>query len=236
MALTVRARKASRHVRTAVALMRHVRNWREVCLSWSHTRDPGPPLVFRRGFVIQGGLQERSLQGFDSVFRDHHYSFHLHEPDVGELIDIGANIGALSLDWLSRKPAVKVHAYEPSSGTVELLRISSTAATAFAARGSTGETFLAKTVGLDEVVGRCTQTESLALVKIDTEGAEAEILEGASHAILARIQQFIIEYHDFRVPGSLERCAKVLANNGFGCTVRPTGGAVGLLYAVRRAV
>ena len=266
MTLTNHARKASRHVRTAVALMRHVRNWREVCLSWSHTRDPGPPLVFRRGFVIQGSLQERSLQGFDSVFRDHHYSFHLHEPDVGEFIDIGANIGALSLDWLSRKPAVKVHAYEPSpgafevlnenviangfrerarlynegvwrsSGTVELLRISSTAATAFAARGSTGETFLAKTVGLDEVVGRCTQTEPLALVKIDTEGAEAEILEGASHATLARIQQFIIEYHDFRVPGSLERCAKVLANNGFQCIVRPTGGAVGLLYAVRRAV
>jgi FkbM family methyltransferase len=198
--------------------MLHVRNWREVCLSWSHRCDTGPPLVFRRGFVIQGGLHELPLQGFDSVVRDHHYRCHLKEPDVGELIDIGANIGALSLDWLSRKPGVKMHAYEPSpgafevlkgnvnangfrervrlynegvwrgSGTLQLRRVSSTATTAFAASGSSGETFLAKTIGLDEVIGRCTQTEPLALVKIDTEGAEAEILVGASNATLGRIE------------------------------------------------
>jgi FkbM family methyltransferase len=266
MPLTDHARSASRHVRTAVALMLHVRNWREVCFSWSHTRDTGPPLVFRRGFVIQGGAHERPLQGFDSVFRDHHYGRHLKEPDVGVLVDIGANIGALSLDWLSRKSGVKVHAYEPSpwafevlkrnviangfceraqlhnegvwrgSGTFELRRVSSTATTAFASSASSGETFSAKTVGLDEVVGRCAQADTVALVKIDTEGAEAEILEGASNATLTRIEQLVIEYHDFRVPGSLSRCKKVLANHGFQCIVRPTGGAVGLLYAFRRAV
>jgi len=121
MTLTNHARKASRHVRTAVALMR-ARQKLAGSMSFlvTHTRS-WPAVVFRRGFVIQGGLQERSLQGFDSVFRDHHYSFHLHEPDVGEFIDIGANIGALSLDGLSRKPAVKVHAYEPSPGLLKFL-------------------------------------------------------------------------------------------------------------------
>src|SRR5258708_6327820 len=98
MALTDQTRKASRHVRTAVALILPVGNWRAVCLSWVHTRDTGPPLVFRRGLVIQGGLKEHPLQGFDSVFRDRHYRQHLKEPHVGALVDIGANIGALSLD------------------------------------------------------------------------------------------------------------------------------------------
>jgi hypothetical protein len=72
--------------------------------------------VFRRGFVIQGGVNEHPLQGFDSVFRDHHYGLHLKEPDSGEVVDIGANIGALSIYWLSRKANVNVHAYEPSPG------------------------------------------------------------------------------------------------------------------------
>jgi len=74
---------------------------------------------------------------------------------------------------------------------LRLLRISSTAATAFAARGFYWRNVFSQDRGLDEVVGRCTQTNLWALVKIDTEGAEAEILEGASHATLARIQQFI---------------------------------------------
>lgn len=257
--------KALRNLRTAAALVRQVRNWREVCLCWLRN-DTGPPLVFRRGLVIQGGLKEHPLQGFDSVFRDHDYRQHLKEPDAGELVDIGANIGALSLDWLSRNPGVKVHAYEPSPGafevlrvnlmtncfydrariynegvwrspgTLEMVRVSSVATTAFAGSGSGGQRFSTKTVGLDEVVGRCEQTEPLALVKIDTEGAEAEILEGASEATLARIKQFVIEYHDFLVPGSLARCQRVLATNDFRFIVRPTGGAVGLLYAARCTV
>jgi FkbM family methyltransferase len=119
-----------------------------------------------------------------------------------------------------------------SSGTLALLRVSSLATTAFASSASDGETFSSKAVGLDEVVGRCARNVP-ALVKIDTEGAEAEILEGASNASLARIAQLVIEYHDFRVPGSLSRCQSVLASNGFRCIVRPTGVAVGLLYALR---
>jgi len=53
-----------------------------------------PALVFRRGFVIQAACRNARFRDLTVVFRDHHYSFHLHEPDVGELIDIGANIGA----------------------------------------------------------------------------------------------------------------------------------------------
>lgn len=253
------------HLRMAAVLVLLLRNWYEVALGWLRPRPEGPALLFRRRLVIQGGLNEDALQGFDSVFRNRDYRRCIKEPESGELIDLGANIGALSLDWLSRKPEVKVHAYEPnprtfavlrnnidlnhfgyrahlyneaiwrSSGTLLLHRDrkSSVATTAFPISTPVAEPFQVKTVGLDEVVGRCAGGQQISLLKIDVEGAEADILEGASRATLARIEQCILEYHEFRVPGVLKRCRAVLERNVFVCTTRPTSGGVGLLYAIR---
>ena len=256
--------RATRRLRTALAMVFCLKNWPRVALGW--LRAHPAPLIFRSGLILEGGEGEDALQGFESVFRDRDYRRFVEEPESGQLVDIGANIGALTLDWLTRKPRVTVHAYEPNPRTFAVLqrnvllnrradrahlydegvwsgaetlllhqdRASSVATTAFPDREAVGEPFQVKTVGLDEVVGRCPADQRIKLLKIDTEGAEAEILEGAAPATLARVDQCVLEYHDFRVPGALARCRKVLESNGFHCIARPTGAAGGLLYGLRR--
>ena len=43
------------------------------------------------------------------------------EPHAGNMIDIGANIGIVSLDWTTRIANVHVHAYEPNPETFAVL-------------------------------------------------------------------------------------------------------------------
>jgi FkbM family methyltransferase len=89
-------------------------------------------------------------------------------------------------------------------------------------------------VSFDEVVARC--DGPIGLVKIDAEGAETDILEGASTAALARARRFVIEVHDSFVPDSLARCERVLVRAGFHCVDSdPWRAGLGILYAVRKA-
>jgi FkbM family methyltransferase len=254
----------AQRLRTALTMIFLLKNWRRVAIGW--LRAMPTMLIFRNGLAIEGGQGEDALQGFDSVFRDRDYRRFVEEPESGQLVDIGANIGALSLDWLQRRPNVTVHAYEPNPQTFQVLqknvrlngfagrvhlyneavwrgkgtltlhrdRASSVATTAFPDREAVRDPFVVKTLGLDEIVGRCPADQPIKLLKIDTEGAEAEILEGAAPGTLARVDQCILEYHDFRVPGALARCRKVMESNGFHCVARPTSAGGGMLYAVRR--
>ena len=54
-------------------------------------------------------------------------------------------------------------------------------------------------------------------VKIDAEGAEVEMLESASDATLAAIDEMALEYHDSIVPDARARCEAVLTRAGFVC-------------------
>jgi hypothetical protein len=49
------------------------------------------------------------------------------------------------------------------------------------------------------------------LLKIDTERAEADILEGTPADFLGAVRNAIVEYHDSIVRGALARCQRVLA-------------------------
>ena len=53
------------------------------------------------------------------------------------------------------------------------------------------------------------------LLKIDTEGAEPDILEGASNALLEAVKHVLVETHDNINPGALARCRQVLERAGF---------------------
>lgn len=71
------------------------------------------------------------------------------------------------------------------------------------------------------------------LLKIDTEGAEGDILEGASESALGAVQNAIIEYHDYIVPGVSERCYRVLKASGFKWRIIVRPWNEGIIYASR---
>jgi FkbM family methyltransferase len=55
-------------------------------------------------------------------------------------------------------------------------------------------------IGLDEIWQRINK-KTIWLLKVDTEGAEVDILEGASETVLGATQNAIVEYHDNIFPG-----------------------------------
>ena len=200
---------------------------------------------------------------FAEVFLLKAYRQFIKEPQHGVMVDIGANIGVVSLDWASRLPHVRIHAYEPhpatfavlsenvaanhldprmtirqqavcrQAGTLTLRSVAegSMSTTAYNSSNETVDEFTVSTVSLDEVIERCAADGPVRLVKIDTEGAEADILEGARRETLGAIEQFVLEYHNFLCPDALARCEHVLTGAGFKCVVRPIKPGLGILYA-----
>jgi FkbM family methyltransferase len=107
--------------RTLGRMVRWLSNWREV---WSAYRAglPPPPLRFRHGFTLHHGRLDSPVSLLREVFGERHYSSHVESPRDGVLIDIGANIGAVTLDWASRARRLSIHAYEPNPATNSTLR------------------------------------------------------------------------------------------------------------------
>ena len=61
-------------------------------------------------------------------------------------------------------------------------------------------------VSLDQVIERCAGQGPLNLVKMDVEGAETDILEGAAQSTLKKIRQFVLEYHTNLSKQARARC------------------------------
>lgn len=62
--------------------------------------------------------------------------------------------------------------------------------------------------------------DHVALLKLDVEGAELEILEAMPADVLASIDQITVEFHDFIDPsqaGAVARVIRRLKNSGFAC-------------------
>ena len=64
-----------------------------------------------------------------------------------------------------------------------------------------------------ELFGR----DHIDFCKMDVEGAEVEVLQGAAEATLRRVREFVIEVHDDRVPNALKSCTEILTLAGFKC-------------------
>jgi hypothetical protein len=71
------------------------------------------PLRFRQGFILHHSPSDVAMGAFLEVFGGRLYRRYLNEPDAGVMVDLGANIGMVTLDWASRLSKVVVHAYEP---------------------------------------------------------------------------------------------------------------------------
>ena len=92
--------------------------------------------------------------------------------------------------------------------------------------------FRCQRLGWRTVWRRLDQCE-IWLLKIDTEGAEGDILEGASEAMLSAVRYAIVEYHDNICPGVSSRCRQVLKAAGFTWQERVHPWDEGIIYARR---
>ena len=185
------------------------------------------------------------------------------------MIDLGANIGVVTLDWATRLKGVTIHAYEPHPATFAVLAANvsenrlaqrvrtyneavdrgpgtlllrtfwcSVLASAYAELAEVGGndescSVRVPAVSLDQGIARFAGQGMVDLVKMDVEGAEADILEGAAQSTLEKIRQFVLEYHDNLCEQARARCERVLVAAGFHCRARQLLENQGLLYATR---
>ena len=92
-----------------------------------------------------------------------------------------------------------------------------------------------RAVGLAEAVA-LTGSATVDLLKIDIEGAEIEVVEGADTATWAKVRRVAVEYHDLFRPGCRERVCRVLKAQGFPAIEtlpEPTTPELGLVRAFR---
>jgi FkbM family methyltransferase len=226
-----------RGVRLQALMARQLVNWREV---WAHYLSAAdmPPLQFRNGMVLHHG--ERDVAGFLflEIFANGCYRAGLPRVLTGDVLDIGANIGAFTLDVATRFPAATIHAYEPDpqtchmlqrnieanglssrvriwneavageSGTLTLWRgDGSLVASAYLPAAERGDPRDVPAVTLRTAVART--SGRVGVLKIDCEGAEAEILEAAGPALDA-VEYMVAEYHPRLVPDVVPRIRRVL--------------------------
>jgi FkbM family methyltransferase len=254
--------EAARRARLQALVMHQLSNGAAV---WDahRTQTAVPPLRFRNGLVLLHGEGDAPLFLLFEIFANACYRRQLDELAADStIIDIGANIGAFTLDCAVRFPSARIDAYEPnprayrmlqaniaanglesrvrafpeavgrSCGALELWSDGATiTASAYPRPSDTrGLAETCSTVDLPAVLARA--DGRTALVKLDAEGAEADILEGG-RAVLRGIAQCIGEYHEDRVPDVVARCRSVFEECGFAFTLASSR-RCGPLFRARR--
>jgi FkbM family methyltransferase len=240
-----------RRARLQALMARQLDNWRAAWSAYSSS-SPMPPLRFRNGLVFHSGPSDSAGFLFFEIFANGCYRRGLPAEPGGDVVDIGANIGAFTLDAASRYPAATVHAYEPDQQTCAVLRRNveanglsarvriwneavarecgtlklwqgdgSVVASAHLREPERGASCDVPAVTLQTVVSRT--TGRIGVLKMDCEGAEADILEAAGPA-LDSVDYIVAEYHSDlvadvvpRIRRALEPAFAVTAENGGRC-------------------
>lgn len=177
---------------------------------------------------------------FDEVFVAREYDLPFGDFAPAHILDLGANVGYASLCFAARWPQAHILAVEPDANNLRLLtrntaawpRISvvhaavwarpsrvivanpGDAPNAFRMRerdGAHAEGVEALTV--PQLIAR-TGARTVGLVKMDVEGAEAEIFSGDT-AWLDHVDALVIELHDRMVPGCAESLYRALQGRRF---------------------
>jgi FkbM family methyltransferase len=247
------------------AFRSRLRNWREAWRA-IHTGTRWVTLYLRNGLVLRGGGRDDVVGIFNEIFVDRCYDpAWFYRPEPGHtVLDVGANIGIFSLYLDSVAPGIRVVAFEPHPETFDRLtenlaanRAGANIATRQVAVGrGHGEVRFSGASGLDsgheaatsvglgeavECVGLADALEMagdgpIDLLKVDTEGAEVEIIASAPPTVWPRIARAVVEYHDL---GKRDQVVRALEGYGYRCRVEPAPGYehhLGLIYAWRSRV
>jgi FkbM family methyltransferase len=226
-----------RRLRLQALMARQLENWREAWVAYS-SGAAAPTLRFRNGLMLHSGPRDSAGFLFFEIFANGCYRRGLPVALSGAVVDIGANIGAFTLDAAVRYPAATVHAYEPDPRTCDVLR-RNVDANGLAARvriwneavaGESGTLRLWRGDGsvvasahLPQLLrGESCDVPAVTLetvlsrtggrigvLKMDCEGTEAEILEAAGPALDA-VDFIVAEYHSELVPEVVPRLRRAL--------------------------
>lgn len=248
-----------RRTRLQALMARQLTNWQDAWQAYSSGRSV-PALHFRNGTVLRGGERDAAGFLFFEVFANGCYRRGLPRDLSGTVIDIGGNIGAFTIDVVTRLPGVTVHTYEPdpdafamlrdnvqanglsrrvrtwneavagTAGTLTLWRGEGSIAGSAYRSGATGDRRVVPAVTLQTAIERA--GGRVALLKIDAEGAEADILERPG-LDLAAIDRIVAEYHTSLVPDVVARLRRVLEHS-FEVVVSEGGRCGPMLRARRR--
>jgi FkbM family methyltransferase len=155
-------------------------------------------------------------------------------PAAPRVVDVGANVGTLTLAVKWHRPDARLVSIEPAPANLTYLErnlaaagggsVTLVKAAAGAQRGVTrlGGAFTdSYQTGLDQGTDVAViplsevLQEPTALLKIDVEGAEMEALKGAGEA-LDRVERVAVEYHDYPgQPSLLPELLQLLKTAGF---------------------
>jgi FkbM family methyltransferase len=118
-------------------------------------------------------------------------------------------------------PGVTVYAaaLSGSPGSLPFVMTTNSEASHFSGSSGPGEdTVQVEALTLADLMSRVPAQARIDLVKMDIEGAELDVLEGAPKELLERVSQFTIEFHQFVHPESrprVERIKQRFRNLGF---------------------
>lgn len=172
-----------------------------------------------------------------SLFHQDVYGFRSLEAE-GAILDVGANIGLAAAGFARHNPGRPIYCFEPLGRNAELLALNCPAARIERVAVGSRSGSVELQVDRDDVMAsdvpreRATRAESfeiisldayavragigdVALLKIDVEGMEAEVLEGAVD-VLERTHEVVLEAHG---PELLRKTTASLEGAGFRVSV-----------------
>lgn len=207
------------------------------------------------------GLAQTILE----VWHDQVYTGGFYRPMSGDVvIDAGANVGLFSLWLAARCKKCRVVAFEPFAENFRCLEVNLAAARltnvmavqAGLGRASgfgricdggmrsldhrliEGESVAGgdqiRVFAFADVFNLC-QAERVALFKVDIEGSERDLFEGATSDDIARVDRFAIEYHDHLRGGTLDLLKQRLSPTHSVSVCQAGSSGYGMLYAAIRA-
>ena len=222
---------AARRIRLQALLAAQLENWREVWRAYRANHRP-PVLRFRDGRTLDHGPHDAPVFLFLEIFANRCYDRFMPRDLDGVVVDAGANIGAFTMACASRHPRVTIHAYEPNPAARAMLARNVAAnglssrvtiwPEALGARDGTvrfqvaqasleagllasGNSVEVPAVSLATVIARA--GGSVSLLKIDVEGAEADVFEASPSQ---GVDSIVGEYHPEMSPRVVERLTAAL--------------------------
>jgi FkbM family methyltransferase len=181
------------------------------------------------------------------------------DAELGSIIvDVGAGIGDFTITAAKRFPNLAVHSFEPNPNAFRLLErnvqrqevtnveaapiaigtepsytlhdVSAGPLASAAVSGADDEAAVVPARRLDDVL----PTRIVALLKVDCEGLEVDVLRSAA-GTLDNAQHVVVEYHRHLLPDADRRVVELLADQGFLTRIKsdPYDSALGYVYASR---